>query len=103
MLKASQTGAVLTTDWIQDSAAISAAMHALPFARRLDMALAGGDDYELLFTAPPDQADAVQEAANDADVSITCIGRITSGSGLQVLDAQGLPMSRRFASFDHFS
>jgi len=65
--------------------------------------LGGGDDYELLFTAPPDQADAVQEAANDCDVSITCIGRITSGSGLQVLDAQGLPMSRRFASFDHFS
>ncbi len=103
MLKASQTGAVLTTDWIQDSAAISVALQALPFARRLDMALAGGDDYELLFTAPPDQADAVQEAANDCDVSITCIGRITSGSGLQVLDAQGLPMSRRFASFDHFS
>jgi thiamine-monophosphate kinase len=103
VLKASQVGAVLTTDWIQDSAAISAALQALPFARRLDMALAGGDDYELLFTAPPDQADAVQEAANDCDVSITCIGRITSGSGLQVLDAQGVPMSRRFASFDHFS
>ena len=103
ILKASQVGAVLTTDWIQDSAAVTAALQALPFARRLDMALAGGDDYELLFTAPPDQADAVQEAANDCDVSITCIGRITSGSGLQVLDAHGVPMSRRFASFDHFS
>ena len=103
ILKASQTGAVLTTDWIQDSAAISTALQALPFARRLDMALAGGDDYELLFTAPPDLADAVQEAANDSDVSITCIGRITKGSGLQVLDAHGVPMSRRFASFDHFS
>ena len=103
ILKASHTGAVLTTDWIQDSAAISTALQALPFARRLEMALAGGDDYELLFTAPPDQADAVQEAANDSDVSITCIGRITNGSGLQVLDAHGVPMSRRFASFDHFS
>jgi thiamine-monophosphate kinase len=103
ILKASQTGAVLTTDWIQDSAAISAALQALPFARRLDMALAGGDDYELLFTAPPDLSDAVQEAANDSDVSITCIGRITHGSGLQVLDTHGVPMSRRFASFDHFS
>ena len=103
ILKASQVGAVLTTDWIQDSAAVTAALQALPFARRLDMALAGGDDYELLFTAPPDQADAVQEAANDCDVSITCIGRITGGSGLQVLDAHGVPVSRRFASFDHFS
>lgn len=103
VLKASQVGAVLTTDWVQDSAAISAAMQSLPFARRLDMALAGGDDYELLFTAAPEQAEAVQHAANEADVSVTCIGRITTGSGLQVLDLQGVPMSRRFASFDHFA
>jgi thiamine-monophosphate kinase len=103
VLKASQVGAVLTTDWVQDSAAISAAMQSLPFARRLDMALAGGDDYELLFTAAPEQSDAVQHAANEANVSVTCIGRITTGSGLQVLDLQGVPMSRRFASFDHFA
>ena len=103
VLKASQVGAVLTTDWVQDSAAISVAMQSLPFARRLDMALAGGDDYELLFTAAPEQAEAVQHAANEADVSVTCIGRITTGSGLQVLDLQGVPMSRRFASFDHFA
>ena len=103
VLKASQVGAVLTTDWVQDSAAISVAMQSLPFARRLDMALASGDDYELLFTAAPEQAEAVQHAANEADVSVTCIGRITTGSGLQVLDLQGVPMSRRFASFDHFA
>lgn len=103
VLKASQVGAVLTTDWVQDSAAISAAMQSLPFARRLDMALAGGDDYELLFTAAPEQAEAVQHAANEADVSVTCIGRITTGSGLQVLDLQGVPMSRRFPSYDHFA
>ena len=103
VLKASQVAAVLTTDWIQDSAAISSAMLSLPFAKRLDLALAGGDDYELLFTASPDQAEAVQEAANESGVSVTCIGRITSGSGLQVLDLQGVPMSRRFASFDHFA
>ena len=56
-----------------------------------------------LFTAAPEQAEAVQHAANEADVSVTCIGRITTGSGLQVLDLQGVPMSRRFASFDHFA
>lgn len=102
VLKASQVGAVLTTDWLHDSAAISSAMQSLPFAKRLDMALAGGDDHELLFTAAPEQADAVQHAANEADISVTCIGRITPGSGLQVLDLQGVPISRRFASFDHF-
>ena len=102
ILKRSKVGAVLTTDWVADSAAISSAMQTLPLSRRLDYALAGGDDYELLFTAAPDQADAVQEAANDCGVPVTCIGRIMPTPGLQVMDAQGVAMSRRFASFDHF-
>jgi thiamine-monophosphate kinase len=103
ILKASGVGAVVTTDWVADSAAISPALHSLTMSKRLDMALAGGDDYELLFTAAPDQAQSVLEAANDCDTSVTCIGRITSGQGLQVLDLHGVPMSRRFVSFDHFS
>ena len=103
IMKASGVGAVLTTGWVADSAAISPALQSLPMSRRLDMALAGGDDYELLFTAAPDQAQAVQEAANDCDVPVTCIGRISAGQGLQVIDIHGVPISRRFVSFDHFS
>jgi len=103
IMKASGVGAVLTTGWVADSAAISPALQNLPLSRRLDMALAGGDDYELLFTAAPDQAQAVQEAANDCDVPVTCIGRISAGQGLQVMDIHGVPISRRFVSFDHFS
>lgn len=103
IMKASGVGAVLTTGWVADSAAISPALQSLPMSRRLDMALAGGDDYELLFTAAPDQAPAVQEAANDCDVPVTCIGRISAGQGLQVMDIHGVPISRRFVSFDHFS
>ena len=103
IMKASGVGAVLTTGWVADSAAISPALQSLPMSRRLDMALAGGDDYELLFTAAPDQAPAVQEAANACDVPVTCIGRISAGQGLQVMDIHGVPISRRFVSFDHFS
>ena len=103
ILQRSQVGAVIETAWVQDSAAISDAMQSVAFNKRLDFALAGGDDYELLFTAPPDQADAVLEAGEQSGVSITCIGRITPVAGVQVLDLQGLPMSRRFASFDHFA
>jgi thiamine-monophosphate kinase len=103
IMKASGVGAVLTTGWVADSAAISPALQSLPLSRRLDMALAGGDDYELLFTAAPDQAQAVQEAANDCNLPVTCIGRISAGQGLQVMDIHGVPMSRRFVSFDHFS
>ena len=103
ILQRSQVGAVIETAWVQDSAAISDAMQSVAFNKRLDFALAGGDDYELLFTAPPDQADEVLDAGEQCGVSITCIGRITPVSGVQVLDLQGLPMSRRFASFDHFA
>ncbi len=103
ILQRSKVGAVLTTDWVADSAAISPALQTLPLSRRLDLALAGGDDYELLFTAAPDQADAVQEAANACGVPVTCIGHITANTGLKVLDAHGVAMSRRFASFDHFA
>jgi len=103
IMKASGVGAVLTTGWVADSAAISPALQSLPMSRRLDLALAGGDDYELLFTAAPDQAQAVQEAANDCNLPVTCIGRISAGQGLQVMDIHGVPMSRRFVSFDHFS
>jgi hypothetical protein len=42
-------------------------------------------------------------AAELAGVSVTCIVRITPVAGVQVLDLQGLPLSRRFASFDHFA
>ena len=103
ILQRSNVGAVIETAWVQDSAAISDTMQSVAFNKRLDFALAGGDDYELLFTAPPDQADEVLEAGEQCGVSITCIGRITPVAGVQVLDLQGLPMSRRFASFDHFA
>jgi thiamine-monophosphate kinase len=103
IVQRSKVGAVIDTAWVQDSAAISEAMQSISFNKRLDFALAGGDDYELLFTASPDQADEVLEAGEQCGVSITCIGRITPVAGVQVLDLQGIPMSRRFASFDHFA
>ena len=103
ILQRSHVGAVIETAWVQDSAAISDAMQTISLNKRLDFALAGGDDYELLFTAAPDQADDVLAAAEQCGVSVTCIGRITPVAGLQVLDLQGLPLSRRFAGFDHFA
>ena len=103
ILQRSKVGAVIDTAWVQDSAAISDAMQTISFNKRLDFALAGGDDYELLFTASPDQADEVLAAAEQCGVSVTCIGRITPVAGVQVMDLQGLPLSRRFAGFDHFA
>ncbi len=65
--------------------------------------LAGGDDYELAFTAAPTRRAAVQAAARQAGVAVTRIGRTTAAPGLRLLDAQGQPQSPAWASFDHFA
>jgi thiamine-monophosphate kinase len=103
MLKRSGVGAQVDTGWLQGSAAVSPDVLALPWGRRLDFSLAGGDDYELLFTAPVRERERIHALASDVDVPVTRIGRITAESGLRVLDPQGLPINRRFASFDHFA
>lgn len=69
---------------------------------RLECVLAGGDDYELAFTAPADRRDAVAAAARNAGVAVARIGRIEREAGLRVVDARGQRVARHFASFDHF-
>jgi thiamine-monophosphate kinase len=74
-----------------------------PPALRLECLLAGGDDYELLFCAPPARRAAVLQAAAAAQVPVQCIGRITAEPGLRVLDEAGLPLDLgRLQAFDHF-
>lgn len=103
VLKRSGVGAQVDTAWIQGSAALTADVLSLPWLRRLDCVLAGGDDYELLFTAPVHDRERIHALASDVGVPVTRIGRITAESGLRVLDPLGQPINRRFASFDHFS
>ncbi|RYF62340.1 MAG: thiamine-phosphate kinase [Comamonadaceae bacterium] len=66
--------------------------------------LAGGDDYELAFTAPADRQAAVLAAAHQAGTPVTRIGRIEAGAGLRLVDEAGraLPV-QHYASFDHFA
>ncbi len=65
--------------------------------------LAGGDDYELLFTAPPSRHAAVQAAAQQARTPVHCVGRIDTGSALRVLDEAGAELPQTWRAFDHFS
>lgn len=73
--------------------------------------LAGGDDYELVFTAAPAQRAAVAAAGQRSDTTVTRIGRIDAPSNtradrhpaLRLVDADGTPVPNRYASFDHFS
>lgn len=84
----------------------SAWLAAQPAAVQQECLLAGGDDYELLFTAPAAAAAAVQAAAAHAGTPVTRIGAITpAAQGLQVLPQAGsaapLDLSG-WAGFDHF-
>lgn len=67
------------------------------------LALAGGDDYELLFTAPPALRDAVAQAGQASQTPVTRIGQINAESGLTLLDRQGKLLDNAYASFDHFA
>ena len=71
--------------------------------KQLEFVLAGGDDYELAFTAPADQRDAVAAAAQASATPVTRIGQIEVAPGLRLVDGQGQPVTRHFASFDHFA
>ena len=81
---------------------LSPVLAAQPQALQWQCALAGGDDYELLFTAPEAAGAAVQAAAAAAGVAVSCIGRIEPGSGLRLRDAQGRPVQLALQGFDHF-
>ncbi|MFC5496343.1 thiamine-phosphate kinase [Caenimonas terrae] len=75
----------------------------IPVDTALDLVLSGGDDYELLFTAPPSASKAVQAAAAASATPITRIGTIHAEPGLQLVDRSGAVLMRRFTSFDHFA
>ncbi|HYC45098.1 MAG TPA: thiamine-phosphate kinase [Burkholderiales bacterium] len=87
---------------------------ASPYARRLaqlsDLAaraiLAGGDDYELCFTAPPARRADIARAARRARTPVAMVGRVErrarSAPLVQVLDSIGKPFRVRAEGFDHF-
>lgn len=98
ILKRSDVGAILQADALP----IGPVLARQPAALQQQFALAGGDDYELCFTAPPDARQAVLDAGRATHTPVTRIGRIVAGAGVQVLDAQGVRLTLDLASFDHF-
>jgi thiamine-monophosphate kinase len=65
--------------------------------------LAGGDDYELCFTAPAERHAELLALANKLALPLSCIGRIVGAKGLALLDGQGQPMLVEAKGFDHFA
>ena len=106
ILKASGVGARIdthiTSNLIAEKAYLSRGEGHFDLELIRQSTLAGGDDYELAFTAPPTRRDAVAAASQASGTPVTRIGTVLAEPGLQLVDAQGQAVEHRYASFDHF-
>ena len=70
-----------------------------------DAYLSGGDDYELVFTAPPAKHVEIADLSQILGLALTCIGRIEAGPAgrMDVFDADGTPVNAPRRGYDHFS
>jgi thiamine-monophosphate kinase len=96
ILEASAVGAELRADQLP----LSAAARDVPGAR--DSALAGGDDYELLFTAPDERRAEIAALARRLDLPLTRISEIRGGADLSILDAKGQAIEPASKGWQHF-
>jgi len=111
ILRASGVSATLDVDALLASPAVSADVRTQPLERALTCVLAGGDDYELVFTAPPSARTALAATAQQVGVALTRIGRVVSAAGGPCLthlrNAQGgayaVPEAAKLGGYDHFA
>lgn len=112
ILRASGLTAELDVETLLASPAVSAPVRDQTAERTLTCVLAGGDDYELVFTAPPSARAAVQAAAQRSATPVTRIGRCLplargQAPGSRLCDRQGrdlvLPPGLQLRGFDHFA
>lgn len=64
--------------------------------------LAGGDDYELAFTVPPDKSSEVERLGDTLGMSLRCVGEVLEKPGITVLDIDGKTLDVLGEGYDHF-
>jgi thiamine-monophosphate kinase len=97
----SRSGLGATIEWSR--LPHSSALAALPEQERVAAVLSGGDDYELVFTAPVTARESLSRIARDCGVPLTRIGRMHRGEGVSVQDRLGRPLVPDRGGFDHFA
>jgi thiamine-monophosphate kinase len=102
LCEASRLSAVVETSRVPLSAAARSALALRPAG--IETVLTGGDDYEILFTAPGEATEALSALSRSLGVPITPIGRMQSDEKGKVvaLDASGQPLAFRRAGWTHF-
>jgi thiamine-monophosphate kinase len=100
LCRAAGCGAEVIADAVPLSAAASAALAG--DAALLPLILTGGDDYELLFAAAPEDAAAVRAAGEKAGVPVARLGRFIAGEGVVVRDGSGAAITLPQGGWSHF-
>lgn len=98
VLKRSGLGATVQADALPCGPALAKQ----PLALQRLCTLAGGDDYELIFSAPPSARAAVRAASAASGTPVTRVGCLDAEAGLRLIDAQGQVLPELPAGFDHF-
>ena len=98
ILKLSRVGATLEVDALPAGPVLASCAQAW----RRAYTAAGGDDYELCFTAPASAREAVLAAGAHSGTALTRVGRIEAEPGLRLVDAHGAPLALKLQGFDHF-
>jgi thiamine-monophosphate kinase len=98
ILAASRVGATLEVDKLPAGPVLARQDRAL----RRRFAAAGGDDYELCFTAPPAHREAIVRAGEDTNTPVTRVGRIEQQPGLRLADDAGASLDLGLRGWDHF-
>jgi thiamine-monophosphate kinase len=65
--------------------------------------VAGGDDYELCFTAPANSRESIAELTDVLGIPLTRIGQVKRGKGVSLLGTDGKPVKIDGRGYDHFS
>ena len=68
-----------------------------------ELALSGGEDYELLFTSPEEKREEVEEVSMKLSIKITEIGCVIDKPHIRVLDSRGKEIKVKRRGFIHFS
>jgi thiamine-monophosphate kinase len=102
ILEASRVGARIELAAVPRSEALDAKMAGSERELALSCLLAGGDDYELCFAAPPDARERLEAIAAEVQVPVTRIGALTAEPGLVVRDEGGATLTPLPHAFDHF-
>jgi thiamine-monophosphate kinase len=64
--------------------------------------LSGGDDYELLFCAPPTAAAELKALSDRLGLSLTPIGQVDEKTGLRIIDKNDRPIDLERPGYCHF-